>query len=84
MDIKRDGYVLTVGNKVTRLPKTSDKYDQKTFFKELKQVKADNPKKTDAVISIEDRLPYHLLIAGMDRMIEAGFKEVGIAVGEVR
>jgi biopolymer transport protein TolR len=84
VDIKDEGYVLTYGTDVLKVPKVDGKYDKKGFRAHLAQIKAESAQKNDAVISMGDHLPYQLLIAGMDSLIAAGFKDVGIAVGEVR
>jgi biopolymer transport protein TolR len=84
IDIKQDGFVFTVGKNTTNLPKVDGKYDTKAFQAQLKQIKDENPTKTDVVISIDDKLPYQLLVSGMDKAVSAGFKDVGIAMGEVR
>jgi biopolymer transport protein TolR len=84
IDIKATGFVITLGQKVSNVPKTGETYNQKEFLTLLKQVKTELPQKMDAVISIDDALPYQLLVTSMDNVIEAGFKDVGIAMGEVR
>ena len=83
-DIKRSGYFLNLGLKVTEIPKLNGEFDQTSLKDELWRIKEIYPQKKDVVITMEDNLPYRQMIHAMDELIIAGFSQIGIATGVVR
>lgn len=79
LDVKADGYAVTVGKQGFSLPKVGGQYDDARLLAELKKVKELYPEKMDGVITVQDALPYEELIRGMDAMLSAGFPEISVA-----
>jgi biopolymer transport protein ExbD len=81
VDVKAEGYSVTVGHQNLTIPKVSGNYDDANLVVELKKIKELYPDKTDAVITVQDALPYEDLIHGMDALLTSGFPEIGVATG---
>lgn len=79
VDVKQDGYAVIVGKQSVGIPKAGGAYNDATLLIELKKVKELYPEKTDAVITVQDELPYETLIKGMDALLSAGFPEISVA-----
>lgn len=85
VDVKSSGYVLTAGTQMISLPKLQDgAYDDEGLVAQLQRVKQLYPDKTDAVVSIEDTLPYNQMIKAMDNLLVAGFSAISVATGGPR
>ena len=59
--------------------KSAEDYDTVKLIQELKKIKELYPEKTDAIVNIQDSLPYLRLIEGMDGLLTSGFPEIAIA-----
>jgi len=81
IDIKRSGYVLTVGKQVINLPVKGGEFDDVGLMAQLQRVKQLYPEKTDAVVTMADDLPYEQLIRGMDDCLQSGFPAISVATG---
>lgn len=81
VDVKDMGYVLTVGKQVISLPMVSGAFDDAGLIAQLQRVKQLYPDKTDAVLSVADKVPYEQLIKAMDDILMAGFPSIGVATG---
>lgn len=81
VDVKIDGYVLTVGTQAISLPKAGGSYDQAALSAQLQRVKQLYPDKVDGVVSMSDEIPYENLIHTMDTFLIAGFPNISIATG---
>lgn len=81
LDIKPDGYYLTVGNQTNHLPLIAGAYDESGLIARLERVKQLYPQKTDGAIAMIDSLPYERLIKGMDAFLAAGFSQISILTG---
>ena len=57
-------------------------HDFEALKVELKRVRDLVPEKEDAVLTMNDDLAYEMLIKTMDRVLEAGFKEISVATAE--
>jgi len=79
VDVKADGYSVIVGRQSVGIPKTGGAYNDASLLTELKKVKELYPEKMDAVITVQDELPYETLIKGMDALLSAGFPEISVA-----
>ena len=79
VDVKQDGYAVIVGKQSVGIPKAGGTYNDATLLVELKKVKELYPEKMDAVITVQDELPYETLIKGMDALLSAGFPEISVA-----
>lgn len=79
VDVKADGYAVIVGRQSVGIPKTGGTYNDASLLTELKKVKELYPEKVDAVITVQDELPYETLIKGMDALLTAGFPEISVA-----
>ncbi len=84
LDVKREGYVVVVGQKQVSIPLRNGEYDETRLISELKLVKELYPEKVDSVISMSDELEYGYLIKGMDALLTAGFPEISVATGGVK
>lgn len=81
LDVKAEGYAVTVGRQSLSIPKVGGLYDDVNLLGELKKIKELYPEKGDAVITVQDALPYENLIRGMDALLTAGFPEIAVATG---
>ena len=83
LDVIRDGYHILVGSTQQTIPKVGGAYDGVRLEAELKKIKELYPDKSDAVITVQEELPYEALIGGMDGLLQAGFPEIAVATGGV-
>jgi biopolymer transport protein TolR len=81
VDVKMDGYVLTVGTQIISLPKLNAAYDYTGLVAQLQRVKQLYPEKVDGIVSMSDDVPYENLINTMDQFLVAGFPNISIATG---
>ncbi len=81
VDVKLDGYVLTVGTQIISLPKVNNAYDFQGLVAQLQRVKQLYPEKVDGIVSMSDDVPYENLINTMDQFLVAGFPNISIATG---
>ncbi len=81
LDIRADGYLLTVGLEKIVIPKKGQDYDLAALEEKLIQAKQKFPAKQDAMIAMDESLSYELLISGMDIILKTGFPQVSVAAG---
>lgn len=81
VDVKLEGFVLTVGTQIISLPKINGIYDNAGLVAQLQRVKQLYPEKIDGIVSMADDVPYENLINTMDRFLVAGFPNISIATG---
>lgn len=81
LDVLRNGYRVIVGRQTLSFPKVNGAYDNDRLTVELKKVKELYPEKVDAVVTVQDDLPYESLISGMDALLVSGFPEISVATG---
>lgn len=81
VDVKPEGYILTVGKQLLSLPKTTEGFDDVGLQAQLQKVKELYPEKVDAVVAVADIMPYENLIKAMDQLLKAGFPSISIATG---
>lgn len=81
IDVKPTGYLLTVGKSQIQLPQINGEWDEAGLIAQLQRVKQLYPEKVDAVVAIEDALPYNQLIRAMDSLLGAGFSAISVATG---
>lgn len=81
VDVKMDGYVLTIGTQIISLPKIGADYDNPSLVAQLQRVKQLYPEKIDGIVSMSDQIPYEQLIITMDQFLVAGFPNISIATG---
>lgn len=84
LDVKRDGYMVVVGQKQVAVPMINGEYDEVRLISELKMIKELYPEKIDAVITMSDELEYGYLIQGMDALLTSGFPEISVATGGIK
>lgn len=84
IDIKPTFYRLVLGKDTFQFPKVDGRYDDEKLSKELKRIKALYPDKDDAVVTMDDEMPYEYLVGGMDVILDAGFPQIAIATGGVQ
>lgn len=81
VDVKAAGYQITLGKTVISLPKQGEEFDEAGLVAQLKRAKELYPEKVDAVVAVEDALPYNQLIRAMDNLLVAGFSAISVATG---
>ncbi len=81
VDVKLEGYVLTVGTQIISLPKLNAAYDSAGLVAQLQRVKQLYPEKLDGIVSMSDDVPYENLVNTMDQLLVAGFPNISIATG---
>ena len=84
VDVRGDGYRVVIGRNEMRFPKINGAYDQDKLMAEVKKIKELYPEKNDAVITVQDELPYETLIGGMDALLTGGFPEISVATAAVQ
>lgn len=81
LDIRPNGYVLTVAKQVMNIPMVNGDYDETGLVAQLQRAKQQYPNKQDGAIAMSDELPYERLIRGMDAMLKAGFPTLSVLTG---
>lgn len=81
LDVLKTGYRVIIGRQEMSFPKVNGAYDNAKLTVELKKVKELYPEKIDAVVTVQDELPYESLISGMDALLVSGFPEISVATG---
>lgn len=81
LDIRSAGYFLMVGKTTKNFPLIGGEYDEAGLIAELEKVKQQYPNKTDAVLAMQDDLPYERIIKGMDDFLKSGFTSLSVATG---
>jgi biopolymer transport protein ExbD len=84
LDVRSDGYRVQIGRNQMSFPKINGAYDQEKLTAEVKKIKELYPEKNDAVITVQDELPYETLIGGMDALLTGGFPEISVATAAVQ
>ena len=84
VDVRSDGYRVIIGRQEVRFPKLNGAYDQDKLMAEVKKIKELYPEKNDAVITVQDELPYETLIGGMDALLTGGFPEISVATAAIQ
>jgi len=79
--VASQGYVVTLNGSNYTIPKKDVNYNEEELLSYLQQVKTRYPEKTDAMIAVDDVLPYEELIRGMDILMLSGFPEISISTG---
>jgi biopolymer transport protein TolR len=81
VDVKAEGFILTIGTQVFSLPRLQEGYDKEGLRAQLVRVKETYPEKIDSIVAVSDELPYELLIIVMDQLRKAGFPAISVATG---
>jgi len=81
LDIRANGYVLTLGKQTIQIPLLNKEYDEMGLVAQLEKAKQLYPNKNDAAIAMSDDLPYERLIKGMDGFLKAGFPQISVLTG---
>ncbi len=81
VEVRPNGYVLTVGKQAISLPMKSGAYDEAGLTAQLQRVKQLYPDKQDAVVAVADVLAYENLINAMDTLLVTGFTAISVATG---
>ena len=84
LDIRADGYYVTVGKQETKFARVAGEAEVPPLFAFLQDLKAKYPEKNDAIIAVAEELPYEDLVRGMDNLLNAGFPEIAVATGEAK
>ena len=79
LDVKDFGFRLIVGTERYQINKVGNQYDPVQLLERLKKVKETYPEKSDAVITVDDELPYESLIIGMDTLNQGGFPSISVS-----
>jgi biopolymer transport protein TolR len=79
LDVKDFGFRLIIGSEHYEFPKKNGFYDLDSLHNRLKTVKEKYPTKSDAVITVDDELPYENMIMGMDSLLNGGFPAISIS-----
>ena len=81
VSVESKGYVLTFERDRILLPLKEGEYDIESLLQKLTQFKKGSLGKNDALLSMEDHLPYGELIRAMDQVLLAGFSQVSVVTG---
>lgn len=83
VDAKDNGFRLVMLRDTKFFAKVDGQYDTTKLLEELKKFKQQYPNKVDAKLSVEEQLPYEVLITGMDALLQAGFPQITIPTGGI-
>ena len=83
VNVLETGFDIVIGTERITIPMKGKKYNEKALLKQVKQIKALYPEKTDAIVASRDRVKYEYVIGAMDALLNGGFPEVVIATGEM-
>ncbi len=81
LEIKAEGYFLTVEKQVINIPLVNGEFDDEGLTTQLKKAKELYPAKMDAAVAMADELPYERLIKGMDSCLKSGFTSISVLTG---
>lgn len=83
IDIRQDGYFVTVGKDQKLIPRMGEGFDTAALAELLKKAKLLFPDKVDAMVAMDDNLAFEHLITGMDTVLKAGFPKISVASGGI-
>lgn len=83
IDIRPDGYFVTLGLEKTLIPKKGEEFDGEGLQEILKKAKLMYPDKVDAMVAMDDQLAFDNLIQGMDIVLKSGFPKISVATGGI-
>lgn len=72
------GYTVSVNGAAVNIPKVLGKYNKKDLLTYLQKVKQRYPQKQDAIVFVDDIVPYEELIRGMDVLMLSGFTTLSV------
>lgn len=81
LEIKPNGYVITLDKNKYLIALKNSEYDDGALIEQLQAFKQKYPQKTDAVIEMDETLPYEKLVKGMDDMLIGGFPQIAVGMG---
>jgi len=73
-----NGYLVSVNGAAYRIDKVQGKYDKKSLLTYLQKIKQRYPQKQDALVFVDDVVPYEELIRGMDVLMMSGFSNLSV------
>lgn len=82
VDVKEFGFRVVIGSETFRIDKSGAEWNYPALTERLKSIKEKYPTKTDAVITVDEVLPYENLIVGMDTMIQSGFQTISVSTAQ--
>ncbi len=82
VDVKEFGFRVVIGSETFRIDKSGSEWNYVALTERLKSIKEKYPTKTDAVITVDEVLPYENLIVGMDTMIQSGFQTISVSTAQ--
>ncbi len=83
VDARENGFRLVMERQAVFFSKVDGQYDSARLIEELKKFKEQHPNKVDAKLSVEEQLPYEVLITGMDALLQSGFPQITIPTGGI-
>lgn len=83
VDARESGFRLVMEKQTMFFAKVDGQYDSEQLMAELKKFKEQHPNKVDAKLSVEEQLPYEVLITGMDALLQSGFPQITIPTGGI-
>jgi biopolymer transport protein ExbD len=83
VDIRQDGYFVTVGKEQKLIARQGEVFDSAALLDLLQKAKLMFPDKVDAMVAMDDNLPFEKLITGMDIILKAGFPKISVASGGI-
>lgn len=84
LDVRTEGYRMIIGRQEMSFPKINGTYDQDGLTSAVKKIKELYPEKSDAIVTVQDELPYESLIGGMDALLTGGFSEISVATAAIQ
>ncbi len=73
-----NGYTVNVNGAGYNIAKVQGKYDKKSLLTHMQKIKQRYPQKTDALVFVDDVVPYEELIRGMDVLMLSGFSNLSV------
>lgn len=83
VDAREEGFRVVMETETQTIPKKGTEYDGVALKAMLAKFKEKYPDKTDAKLSVQEQLPYEVLITGMDALLQSGFPQITIPRGGI-
>jgi biopolymer transport protein ExbD len=78
LKVTTGGYVVSINGASVSIGKAAGQYDKRGLLTYLQKVKQRYPQKQDALVFVDNVVPYEELIRGMDVLMMSGFSNLSV------
>jgi biopolymer transport protein TolR len=76
--VTQNGYTVSINGTSNQIAKLQGKYNKKALLARLQQIKNKYQNKQDALVFVDDPVPYEELIRAMDVLMVSGFTNLSV------